>query len=146
MKTSKNGIDLIKQFEGLSLTAYRCPAGVLTIGYGHTGKDVTEGLTVTEPEAERLLIVDLETAEKAVQTAASQLNQNQFDALVSFTFNVGVGNFNRSTLLKCVKANLDNVNIQTEFMRWTYARGGKRLDGLLRRRRKESELYFKKIV
>jgi len=141
MKTSKNGIDLIKQYEGLKLTAYHCPAGILTIGYGHTGKDVTEGKTITEAEAESLLIADLETAEKVVNTASNNLNQYQFDALVSFTYNVGAGNFNRSTLLKYVKENPDNPQIKEEFMRWIFG-GGKKLNGLLNRRKQEVALYF----
>lgn len=141
MRTSKNGIDFIKKYEGLRQTAYRCPAGVLTIGYGHTGMDVTTDKTITEAEAERLLISDLRTIENAVRTATGHLNQNQFDALVSFTYNVGARNLNRSTLLKYVKENPDDIKIQDEFMKWTYTKG-KKLNGLQNRRKEEATLYF----
>jgi len=90
MRISQKGIDLIKKFEGIRLTAYVCPAGVLTIGYGHTGPDVQPGMRITEEEAERLLWADTESAQQTVSSFVSvKLNQNEYDALVSFTFNVG---------------------------------------------------------
>lgn len=140
MKTSPKGINLIKQFEGLRLVAYKCPAGVLTIGYGHT-KGVKPGDTTTAEYAEQLLISDLKTAETVVGRECPTLNQNQFDALVSFVFNCGEGNFRKSTLLKCVKANPDGMNIRTELARWNKADGSV-LPGLIRRRKAETELYF----
>ncbi len=143
MKTSYKGINLIKRFEGLRLEAYRCPAGVWTIGYGHT-KGVKEGDIITEEQAEHFLKKDLEPVEKVVNRECMGINQNQFDALVSFVFNVGETAFCRSTLLKCVKANPANLNIKGEFARWNKA-GGMILAGLLRRRRAETELYFEAV-
>ena len=91
MKTSDNGINLIKEFEGCMLTAYRCPAGVLTIGYGHTGSDVKAGMKITKEKATELLKKDLIKFEKHVMKYDNvyHFNQNQFDALVSFAFNIG---------------------------------------------------------
>lgn len=142
MKISKNGIDLIKGFELFVPTAYRCPAGELTIGYGHTGKDVKEGMVITKVQAEELLKKDLEEAENAVnRLVRASINKHQFDALVSFTFNVGEGNFKKSTLLRKVNRNPNERSIREEFARWTFA-GGKSLPGLVKRRLSECELYF----
>lgn len=138
MKTSQNGIDLIKRHEGLRLAAYLCPAGVPTIGYGHT-KGVKLGQVITEAEAEQLLQEDLKTSEREI--AGLNVNQNQFDALVSFVFNVGAGNFRSSTLLRRVRFNPDDRDIENQFRRWVYA-NGRVLPGLVRRRNDESKLYF----
>lgn len=140
MVTGYKGINLIKSFESLQLEAYKCPAGVWTIGYGHT-KGVKPGDKIDVQKAEQLLAEDLREFEQAVNRECKNVNQNQFDALVSFTFNVGVGSFTKSTLLKCVKANPQNVNIAYEFSRWTKAKGVE-LPGLIRRRKAESALYF----
>lgn len=140
MRTSRNGINLIKQFESLQLKAYRCPAGVMTIGYGHT-EGVKAGDVIDGQKAEQLLTEDLRGFEEVINRECPGINQNQFDALVSFTFNVGIGNFLKSTLLKCVKANPENLNIRGEFNRWNRA-GGSVLAGLIRRRRAEADLYF----
>lgn len=140
MKTSQKGIDLIKEFEGFRATAYRCPAGRWTIGYGHTAS-AYEGMQITREQAEKLLKGDIAEAEAVVEEACPVLTQNRFDALVSFVFNVGRGNFLRSTLLKCVKANPDNLDIRDEFMRWNKSKGMV-LAGLMRRRRAECNLYF----
>ncbi|MDD4516472.1 lysozyme [Massilibacteroides sp.] len=140
MITSYAGIELIKRHESLQLQAYRCPAGVWTIGYGHT-RGVRRGDTCTPAEAEAFLKDDLRDAEAVVNRECSGLRQNQFDALVSFVFNVGSGAFVKSTLLKCVKANPDNLNIRYELSRWTKSKG-MQLAGLLRRRREEADLYF----
>lgn len=140
MRTSRRGIDLIKQHEGLRLKAYRCPAGIFTIGYGHTA-GVRRGDAIDEQTAEQLLIDDLKASEEVVNSEGLRLNQHQFDALVSFVFNVGSANFRKSTLLKCAKANPDNVNIRYEFSRWTRSKGIE-LAGLMRRRRAEADLYF----
>lgn len=140
MRTSRTGIELIKAHEGLRLDAYLCPAGVPTIGYGHT-YNVKMGDRVTAEQAERLLIGDLITAETEVNRYGFDLTQNQFDALVSFVFNVGVGNFRRSTLLKRLKANPNDPDIANQFKRWVYG-GGKVLPGLVRRRNEEAKLYF----
>ena len=130
MRTSQCGINLIKGFESLRLEAYRCPAGVWTIGY-----------RIDDRKAEQLLVEDLRGAEAIVNRECPGVSQNQFDALVSFVFNVGETQFKRSTLLKCVKANPDNVNIRYEFSRWTRSKGVE-LAGLIRRRRAEADLYF----
>lgn len=145
MKTSKNGINLLKKHEGLRLTAYTCQAGVLTIGYGHTGKDVIKGMTITESTAEKLLADDIKWAENAVNAhVKSPINQNQFDALVSFCFNVGASAFKGSTLLSYINKDPKHPNIYTEFLRWIYA-GKKESSGLRSRRESEANLYLKKI-
>lgn len=141
MKTGQKGIKLIKDFETFQAKAYVCPAGVLTIGYGHTGSDVTEGTYISEAEADRLLRADLSTAEKAVNKVKAPLNQNQFDALVSFTFNCGIGAFSRSTLKKVVEANPADPEVASQLKRWNKA-GGRVLNGLVRRREAEAKLYF----
>lgn len=139
MKTSPKGISLIKEFEGLSLDAYLCSAGVLTIGYGHTG-GVQKGDRITAKKAEELLQDDLKKFENGVlRLVRVPLNQNQFDALVSFAFNLGVGNLGKSTLLRKLN-DRDFKGAATEFVRWNKA-GGRELDGLTRRRNAEAELF-----
>lgn len=140
MRTSNKGIELIKKEEGLMLKAYRCPAGVLTIGYGHT-KGVKSSDVITEQQADTYLREDLRDAEQTVIRHRLDINQNQFDALVSFVFNLGSGNFASSTLLKKVKINSNDPTIATEFRKWVYA-GGKVLSGLVKRREAEANLYF----
>ena len=140
MRTSQQGINLIKSFESLRLEAYKCPAGVLTIGYGHTA-GVKSGDVIDKQKAEQLLTEDLRGFEEVINRECPGVNQNQFDALVSFVFNVGTGNFLKSTLLKCVKANPENVNIRYEFSRWNRSKG-EVLSGLIRRRKAEADLYF----
>ena len=140
MKASGKAYSLIRQFEGLRLTAYRCPAGVWTIGYGHTS-GVVPGMIITKEQAEELLKQDIETAENIVSAECPNLRQCQFDALVSFVFNVGGGNFRKSTLLKKNKANPDDNSIMDEFLRWVYANGVV-LPGLQKRRLLEMRLYF----
>jgi len=141
MKASPNAYELIKKYEGLRLQAYRCPAGVLTIGYGHTN-GVSEGMSITKEEADWLLSQDIAVAEAAINKYNLALNQNQFDALVSFVFNVGAGNFSRSTLLCKLKVNPYHSSIGDEFYRWVYAKG-KVLPGLQKRRVDEVRLYIK---
>lgn len=140
MRTGETGINLIKKFESLRLEAYRCPGGVWTIGYGHT-KGVKKGMVITEKEADVLLKQDLEATEEIINRECPGINQNQFDALMSFVFNVGEGNFKKSTLLKCIKTNPENVNIRYEFSRWNKSKG-MILSGLIRRRGAEADLYF----
>lgn len=142
MKIAENGLTLLKRVEGLRLEAYRCSAGVLTIGYGHT-KGVTKGMIITQAQAEDFLKQDVTWAQKAVNNENLQLNQNQFDALVSFVFNVGATAFKNSTLLKMIKVNPYSANIPSEFAKWKLA-GGKIVPGLSARRKLETELYFKK--
>ena len=142
MKTSKQGIELIKSFEGLRLRAYVCPAGVLTIGWGHT-KGVKAGMVIDLAEAERMLADDIAIAERCVNCDADKLNQNQFDALVSFVFNVRVSAYRSSKLRRLVVNNPNNPAIADEFGRWKYANKIV-LPGLERRRKAESDLYFSK--
>ena len=141
MKTSVRGIEFIKEREGFRAEAYLCPSGVPTIGYGHTA-GVVEGQTCTEAQAEEWLREDLAGAERAVTECAGEgLSQRRFDALVSFTFNVGAAALRRSTLLRKVKADPSDPSIRDEFGRWVYG-GGRVLPGLVARRRAEADLYF----
>lgn len=143
MKTSENGLELIRRHEGCRLAAYKCAAGVWTIGYGHTGADVVPGLTITPRCAEELLCEDVRWAEDAVNRENLNINQHQFDALVSFVFNLGAGNFRSSTLLKMIRINPLSLNIRTEFGKWCKAKGST-LPGLAMRRKQEADLYFSK--
>lgn len=132
------GVALLKGFEGCKLTAYLCPAGVWTIGYGHTG-DVFAGQKITQQEADNLLNKDLAVFEQGVDKLTSKyLTENQFSALVCFAYNVGLGNLKSSTLLK--KVNLAEPEASKEFLRWNKA-GGKELAGLTRRRKAEQVLF-----
>ena len=142
MKTSNKGIDLIKKHEGFRSKAYRCSANVLTIGFGHT-LNVKSTDVIDKAQAEVFLRQDVEFAEKEVNRHNLNINQNQFDALVSFVFNLGVGNFARSTLLRKIKSDPNDPTIRKEFERWIYA-GGKVLNGLVKRRKEEADLYFTK--
>lgn len=137
---TREGIDLIKRHEGLRLEAYKCPAGVWTIGYGHT-QGVHEGQKIDAKEAERLLGNDLVRFETGVRNLVGDLAPHKIDALVSFAFNVGLNAFAGSTLCRKVKANPDDKTIAEEFSRWVYA-GGKKLAGLVRRRQEEARMYF----
>ena len=140
MKTSPKGIALIKEFEGLRLKAYECPGGVWTIGYGHTA-GVKPGMTITEEQAEQFLKEDLIVFEKAVNNQNLSINQNQFDALISLIYNIGIGNFQKSTLLRKARVNPDDNSIMDEFLKWVYSKG-RVLPGLQRRRLAEMKLYF----
>ena len=140
MKTSPKGIALIKEFEGLRLKAYLCPGGVWTIGYGHTAS-VKPGMVISEAQAEEYLKADLVRFERYLNGLGLALNQNQFDALISFIYNVGTGNFSNSTLLRKVRANPQDNSIVDEFLRWVYSKG-RVLTGLQRRRLAEMKLYF----
>ena len=140
MKTSPKGIALIKEFEGLRLKAYKCPGGVWTIGYGHTA-GVKPGMVITEAQGEEYLKANLIAFERYLNGLGLALNQNQFDALVSFIYNVGTGNFSSSTLLRRVRANPQDNSIMDEFLRWVYSKG-RVLPGLQRRRLAEMKLYF----
>jgi len=140
------GIPTIRKFEGLRLEAYKCPAGVWTIGYGSTffenGSKVQNGDKITLDRADRLLFDIVMKFEISVRgLVKSKINDNQLGALTSFAFNVGVTNFRKSTLLKKVNANPSDATIRNEFMRWTRA-GGKVLKGLITRREAEADLYF----
>ena len=148
-KTGTGGIELIKTFEGFRGAPYKCPAGIPTIGYGATfypgGKKVTMAdAAVTEEQATELLANMLVSFEKYVDSyCRDDINQNQFDALVSFAYNLGPANLKSSTLLKKVNANPEDETIRAEFMKWVKA-GGKTLQGLVKRRTAEADLYFTK--
>jgi lysozyme len=143
-KTAQKGIELIKGFEELRLKAYLCPAGVVTIGYGHTNQDGETfrlGQVITEEEAEQLLAKDLRRFENAVNSLVRvELSQNQFDAIVSFTFNLGGTTLRKSSVLRLL-----NENKMTEaanfLLRYKYA-DGKILRGLVRRRKAERDLFL----
>jgi len=139
MRTSDEGVALIQHFEGCRLEAYLCPASVWTIGYGHTFR-VREGDVIDQEAAEALLIEDLEEFEGHVSRLVEiPLTQHQFDALVSWTFNLGPGNLEESTLLNRINFGpLSDVPFQIQ--RWTRA-GGKVLEGLVKRRAAEAALW-----
>ena len=141
---SKNGLHLTEQFEGCKLNAYPDPGtggAPWTIGYGHTGPDVHPGLTITQEQAEELLMQDTQKAATAVNAKVTgDITQEEFDALVDFVFNVGAGNFAASTLLKKVNAG-DIHGAAAEFEKWDMA-AGKQMAGLLRRRHAEAEEFL----
>jgi lysozyme len=147
-KASNNLIELIKKFEGFSKIPYLCPANVPTIGYGSTryanGLKVTlSDNPITEREGIALLKQTLNQYELAVDSyCRDDINQNQFDALVDFAYNCGNANLKSSTLLKKVNANPNDITIGLEFAKWNKG-GGKILNGLVKRRAAESELYFR---
>lgn len=141
------GLELVKSFEGFEDSAYICPAGVLTIGYGHAGGDVTQGQCINKTTAEQLLRADLASACASVERLVTvSLSENQFSALASFAFNCGAGNLGESTLLKKLNRG-DYDAVPTELSRWVKASdpvtGRKRtLAGLVRRRAAEGELWL----
>lgn len=157
MNVSEKGIDLIKNFEGCRLEGYKCPAGVPTIGYGHTGSEVHVGTKITQTEADRLLkndlIVHCNNVSKLVKVP---LNQNQFDALVSLEYNIGYGNFSTSTLLRLLNSKdykgaarrflFENNNAKTPEEKYkgcfVFDNKKKVLAGLVRRRKAEQDLFL----
>ena len=139
MKISKEGIALIKKFEGCKLESYLCAANVPTIGYGST-KGIEMGMTISQERAEELLLEDLEVYEDAVEKSVTvPLSQHQFDALVSWTFNLGGANLNASTMLKVLNRGAYE-DVPYQMKRWNKA-GGKVLEGLVRRREAEALLF-----
>ncbi len=141
MKISNKGVNFIINEEGEVLTAYKCPGNVWTVGVGHTGKEIKEGMNITKEQSRELLKTDLIRFENAVNNYVEvPLRQWEFDALVSFSFNVGVGAFKDSTLLKKVNNSAALSEIETEFRRWNKS-GGKILDILKIRREREIKLY-----
>ncbi len=141
MKISQNGINLVKRFEGCRLMAYKCPAGVWTIGYGHTGSDVWQGLTITQAKAEQLLRQDMMKFETHVMKFNNRYhwNQNEFDALVSFAFNVG--SINQLTQ----NGKRSRVQIAAAMLKYNRG-GGKILPGLTKRRQAEQELFLRPVA
>jgi lysozyme len=145
---SQAGVNLIKSFEGVSLKSYKDIAGVLTVGYGHTGSDVKQTMTITPAQAEALLRKDLERFVDGVNKLVDvEINQNQFDALVSFSFNLGLGSLQMSHLLDLVNKK-DFAGASQEFVKWNKARVKGVLQpvaGLTRRRQAESDLFMKAV-
>jgi lysozyme len=147
MQISQRGLDLIKRFEGFRSKPYLCPAGVPTIGYGSTyyengAKVKLSDKPISEEWAEELLKKTVVHYERGVDAMTqNNINQNQFDALVSFAYNTGLVNYKNSTLLKRVNANPNDPDIEKQFMRWVRA-GGKVIKGLITRRQEEARLYF----
>lgn len=140
MDVGIKGFNLIKHFEGLRLEAYQDSVGVWTIGYGHT-KGVKKGDVITQKQADQFLLEDLQDAVNAANRLVKvELTQDQFDALVSFTFNLGQGNLASSTLLKLLNQG-DYSGAADQFTRWVYA-GKQKLGGLVRRREAERELFL----
>lgn len=145
-QVNKEGLELIKEFEGFRTNAYLCPAKVWTIGYGNTfygdGRKVKQGDRITEAEAERLLKITVESfAEQISKVITVPVTDNQFSALVSLAYNIGVGAFARSTLLRLLNQK-HYAQSADQFMVWTKA-GGRTLEGLRRRRSRERALFLK---
>lgn len=148
MKLSEQGIAMIKGFEGCVLKAYRCPANVLTIGYGHTGPDVTKGLMWTQQQADEAFAADVERFERGVSTDLSGVCPllsgaalpERFDALVSLAFNIGMQAFHKSTLLKRLHAD-DLAGAAEQFTVWNKANGAFN-KGLLQRRTREMRVFL----
>lgn len=135
------------RWEGCRLKAYHCPAGVLTIGYGHTGPDVKPGMEITAPQAVALFNADIDKFARSVEASLGGvlLKQKQFDAVVSLAYNIGLGGLKKSTLYRKIKANPDDPTIRAEFMKHVNARVNgvlKPLPGLVKRRTAEADHYF----
>lgn len=145
MKLSQKIKNMIKAWEGCKLTAYRCPSGLLTIGYGHTGPDVTPGKQILQADADALFENDIKKFADSVaaELDGASINGNQFDALVSLAYNIGIHAFHKSTLFKKVMANPSDKSIRSEFVKWIYG-GGRILPGLVKRRIAEANHYFGK--
>lgn len=141
MQASENCIWMIEDFEGFRADPYKCPAGVWTIGFGTTRNITKDTPKVTKDQAEALLLFDVATFEKGVSDIVKvPLSQHQFDALVSFSYNIGLGAFRTSTLVR--RLNGGDYNVGAEFLRWNKA-SGKELPGLTRRREAEKQLFEK---
>lgn len=148
MKVSERGIDLIKKYEGCKLKSYLCPSNIPTIGFGNTyyldKTKVELGQKITQEQADKLLLSTLSKIEKDVWSVIKQsVNQRMFDSLVSFTYNVGLGNLKSSTLLKKVNKDINDPTIKDEFLKWNKSKG-RVLNGLSKRRNDEWLLYSSK--
>lgn len=139
MDVSQALIDKIIEFEGLRLEAYKCPRGIWTIGVGHT-YGVKQGMKITRSQAISLLKCDLLTHRTYIDDLGLKLTQGQYDALVDFSFNCGIANLKRSTLLKKARAKYPKEEVAKEFSKWVYA-GGAKLNGLIKRRAWEAQRY-----
>lgn len=144
METSKDCVQLLKHYEGCRLQAYKCSAGIWTIGYGNTffanGRPVKQGDSISQQEAEELLPLILKKFAQAVFRNTAKMEQHEFDALVCFTYNVGISAFEGSTMLKKIRKVLPAGEIAAEFHKWNKAKG-KVLNGLVKRRAAEAWLY-----
>lgn len=142
MKMNDKGRALVRHFEGLRLDSYRCPAGVATVGYGHTGPDVRIPMEITAGEAERLLDSDLARFESVLTAMLNgvETSEDEFSAMCSLMFNIGPGRFATSTLLKRHKLG-NKMGAANAFLSWIFG-GGRKLPGLMRRREAERELYL----
>lgn len=140
MTTSNKGKLLIRDFEGLRLKAYLCAAGVPTIGWGHT-KGVRLGQTITEAQAEEMLVEDIAPIERQLNRLGVNFRQSQFDALVSWIFNLGAAAFSHSTLCKRIQEGATDQLVADEMVKWYYA-GGRPLVGLMKRRAAEGNLFL----
>ena len=144
MRYSDQGFALTKEFEGCSLKAYPDPATgnkPYTVGFGHTGEEIHLGMEITQQQAELYLKIDIDKVEKIINNLHLELNQNQYDALVDFTFNVGIANLLKSTLLAKLRHD-DYLGAADEFLKWDMA-AGKHMVGLEKRREAERELFLK---
>lgn len=140
MTTGKQGLQLIKDSEGLRLNAYKCPAGVPTIGYGHT-KGVKMGMVIDKSKADDYLVEDIAPIERHLNKMGINFRQEQFDALVSWIFNIGLEDFQSSTLSKKILADAPDEDITDQIVRWFYA-AGKPLVGLKKRRIAEANMFI----
>lgn len=140
MRISQRGINMIKDFEGCKLAAYKDSVGIPTIGVGHV-KGVKMGMKITQAQADKYLVEDLAVAEKCLNSLGVTLKQNQFDALCSFIFNLGVGNFNSSTMKKYIVAKCSDIDVTDQMVKWCNA-GGRPLLGLRKRRTAEANMYL----
>ena len=144
MTISQKGIDLIKTFEGCKLFAYRDSVGIPTIAYGHT-KDVKMGMSITQKQAEEFLKNDIKPIERLLNGMGINYTQNQFDALTSWIFNLGEGNFKKSTMYKNIVARKSDIEITDQMVKW-YNAGGRPLAGLMRRRVAEANMFLGKNI
>lgn len=151
MQTSEQGIKMIIAFEGIEEKAYKCPSGVWTIGVGHTGevddRPINAGMHITQEKAMQLLRQDLAHFEEYINAEpyAKKLQQHQFDALISFIFNIGTAAFHTSTMRRKLRTGADKDSIAAEFGRWVYGNADGRknkLPGLVRRRKIEAEMFL----
>lgn len=140
MTTSRNGLQLIKNFEGLRLGSYKCPAGVWTIGYGHT-KGVKQGQVIDQGKADDYLVEDIAPIERLLNDLRINFRQEQFDALVSWIFNLGASAFQRSTLYIRIGTNASDEEITDQIIKWVNA-AGKPLVGLKKRRIAEANMFL----
>ena len=140
MTTGKQGLRLIKDAEGLRLDSYKCPAGVWTIGYGHT-KDVKPNMEIDQARADDYLVEDIAPIEHYLNNMGFNFRQEQFDALVSWIFNLGLGNFSHSTMFKYINANRSDEDITDQMVKWVNV-GKTPLLGLKRRRIAEANMWL----